>query len=226
LWHAETPSTVETLGLHLRDTAGDVIYSETRPFSPRYPPHQWQPGELVRDQLHVLIPASLPPGSYDWTAEVAGHEVPLGTLTVSVPERGFHLLPDVRPVEQTLDNFAELAGYRADPLVAGQPFTIRLYWRAREGTNTHYKAFVHLLSPQDTVVAQSDGIPAAWTRLTTSWLPPEVIEDVHTLFPPGDLSPGVHRVVVGLYEPATGRRATTPGGQDSIVLTELSPTLP
>lgn len=226
LWYAESPPAVTAFTLQLRDAAGRAALTETLPFSPRYPPSQWQPGELVRDQLEILIPASLPSGPYTWTAVVAGHEVSLGALTVNVPERLSDLPADVTSVGQTLDNFAELAGYQAGPLIAGQPFPVTLYWHAREETATSYKVFVHLLSPQGTIVAQSDAVPTAWTRPTTSWLPPEVIEDAHTLFPPGNLAPGIYGVVVGLYEPTTGWRATTPEGQDSIAIMELSPALP
>jgi hypothetical protein len=121
----------------------------------------------------------------------------------------------------TLDGFAELVGYRTSPLSPGDPLDITLYWRARKETATSYKAFVHLLDSAGTPVAQSDAIPANWTRWTTGWLPPEVIEDVHVVSLPGDLG-GRYRVVVGLYDPTSGRRAITPGGQDSVSIATLS----
>jgi hypothetical protein len=121
-------------------------------------------------------------------------------------------------VGEVLDGFAELVGYRAGPLAPGQPLPVTLYWRAQGETKTSYKVFVHLVSAQGAIVAQSDAIPANWARLTTSWLPPEVIEDTHTLFPPTALAPGTYRLIVGLYDPPTGRRATMQTGQDSIAV--------
>jgi hypothetical protein len=40
---------------------------------------------------------------------------------------------------------------------------------------------------------------------------------VHTLDVPADVAPGDH-LIVGLYKPATGRRAITSGGADQVVL--------
>ena len=153
---------------------------------------------------------------------IAGHEVTLGELDVSIPERRTDLLSDIESVGEVLDGFAELVGYRAGPLVPGQPFPVTLYWRAQGETKTSYKVFVHLVDAQGVIIAQSDAIPANWARLTTSWLPPEVIEDAHTLFPPMGLAPGTYRLIAGLYDPPTGRRATMPTGQDSIVVVEIS----
>jgi hypothetical protein len=146
----------------------------------------------------------------------------LGELDVSVPERRTDLPSDIVSVSEVLDGFAELVGYQAGPLVPGQPFPVALYWRAQGETRTSYKVFVHLLDAQGAIVAQSDTIPANWARLTTSWLPPEVIEDTHTLFPPTSLAPETYRLVAGLYDPSTGRRATTPTRQDSIVVVEIA----
>jgi hypothetical protein len=95
---------------------------------------------------------------------------------------------------------------------------VTLYWRAREETGTDYKVYLHLLDGEGRVIAQSDAVPAAWARPTTSWLPPEVIEDVHVLPVPSELGADPLRLVVGLYEPETGQRATSAAGADHILL--------
>ena len=220
-WHAESPPPIETLTLQLVDRSGQPALVQTRPFCPRYPPAQWQSGELVRDRIEVLVPASLPTGRYTWTAETGGQRIALSELTISAPERRLNVPDDVVSAEGTLDSFAALVAYRAGQLVPGQPFSITLYWRAQAETTTSYKAFVHIVDPEGGIVAQSDTVPAAWTRWTTSWLPPEVIEDTHTLTVPDRLAHRSYRVVAGLYEPQTGRRATRSNGEDNISITEI-----
>jgi hypothetical protein len=225
VWYAGAPPSLDTLTLELLDESKQAKLVEEHPFSPRYPTGEWQEQELVRDRLRVLLPANLPAGSYAWRARVAGQGIALGKLDLSLPERRTDTPSDITPVGEILDGFAELAGHRTDVLVPGQPLRVALYWRAQRETRTSYKAFVHLLDARGAIVAQSDTIPAAWTRLTTGWLPPEVIEDIHTLFPPADLS-GTYRLVVGLYDPPTGRRAALPTGQDHIVIVESSTSSP
>jgi hypothetical protein len=220
LWYSKSPPSVCTFKLALDDEAGQTALQQERAFSPRYPPTEWQRDSLVRDQVQVLIPANLPPGPYVWRALVDGYRVTLGKLVVHAPERHTDLPADTTPVGRVLDGFAELAAYRAGELVQGQPLQVTLYWRAQGQTETSYKAFVHLTDAQGAIVAQSDAIPAAWTRLTTGWLPPEVIEDAHALSLPTDLVPGTYRLVAGMYDPTTGRRATTPKGRDNIVIVE------
>jgi hypothetical protein len=125
---------------------------------------------------------------------------------------------DLIPIEQTLGDFAELSGYRAGTLAPGQPLSVALYWRAQHETTVSYKSFVHLLDAEGAIIVQSDAIPANWTRLTTGWLPQEVIEDAHTLHTPQELVSSPYRLAFGCYDPQTGHRATTPDGQERIVV--------
>jgi hypothetical protein len=141
----------------------------------------------------------------------------VGTLDVRVPVRQFDVPRDIEPVGEVLDGFAELVGYRVEGSVSGQSLGVTLYWRAREETETGYKVFLQMLDGERRVIGQSDAVPATWARPTTSWLPTEVIQDPHLLAVPADLPPG-YQLVVGLYEPTTGRRATTSAGADHITL--------
>lgn len=226
LWHALSPVRPEIITLALVDDASGTALQQKRPFSPRFPPAEWQIGEVVRDRLDVLVPASLTAGHYAWVAEVGEQTFTLGELDVRVPERDFDAPRDIVHVGEVLDGFAGLIGYRAEELVPGEPWTVTLYWRSEAETTTSYKVFVHLLDEEGRVVAQSDTIPASWLRPTTGWLPPEVIEDTHVLHVPQGVSAhGLHGVV-GLYEPHTGMRATTPEGESDIALSEDRHTIP
>jgi len=71
------------------------------------------------------------------------------------------------------------------------------------------------------IVAQSDGLPADWTRPTTGWLPGEFIRDAHSLTLPAELPPGSYTLVTGLYLP-NGSRLQQPDSQDAIVLSSIT----
>ena len=216
-WGAEAAPSASTFALRLVDAAGEVALAEQRPLSPRYPPAHWQPGSVVRDRAEVLLPAHLAAGVYTWHIEVDGRGARVGALDVRVPVREQHIPPNIESVGEVLDRFAELVGYSVTQRAAGDPLRVTLYWRARQQTAANYKVFLHLLDAEGRVAAQSDAVPAAWARPTTSWLPPEAIEDVHVLHVPAGLVPGNH-LIVGLYERETGRRATTSSGADHISL--------
>jgi hypothetical protein len=222
LWWSDVPPSAATLTLQLVNSQGETGHAETFPLSARLPPHEWNGPELIRDRYAVLIPPDLLPGTYAWRAQIETYasRLDLGVLEVYVPERRYEIPQDILQVGQTLDRAVHLAGFQAGDLVPGQPLQVTLYWQAREKTQTSYKVFVQLLSDQNVVVAQSDAIPAQWTRLVPGWLPPEVIEDPHTLWLPADMSPGTYRLVSGLYEPETGRRALTLEGADVVLLFE------
>jgi len=68
------------------------------------------------------------------------------------------------------------------------------------------------------ILAQSDAVPAGWTRPTTGWLPGEYILDVHTLTLPPELPPGQLAFRVGLYDPVTGERLHTGDGADVVTI--------
>ena len=101
----------------------------------------------------------------------------------------------------------------------GATFTTTLVWRAERETRISYHVFLHLLGPDGTLVAQSDGIPAGWTRPTTSWAPGEIIVDPHLMtFKAEHLDYiGPATISVGLYDPATGR-VPTETGDESVIL--------
>ncbi|MBU0702890.1 MAG: hypothetical protein KKC18_03405, partial [Chloroflexi bacterium] len=76
--------------------------------------------------------------------------------------------------------------------------------------------FLHLTGPDGALVAQSDGIPADWTRPTTGWLPGEYITDARVLHIPPDAPPGDYMLSAGLY--ADGERLTAPDDSNAIPL--------
>ncbi len=107
------------------------------------------------------------------------------------------------------------------PIYQSTNLTVTLIWRAEAETHTSYHVFLHLIGPDGALVAQSDGIPANWTRPTTGWLPGEYVTDVHVLTIPPETPAGDYTLYAGLYVPG-GERVTAPDGSDAIHLTTIT----
>jgi len=99
----------------------------------------------------------------------------------------------------------------------GDAIEVGLAWRTTAAIETSYRVFVHLLGPDGVVVAQSDGVPADWSRPTTGWAAGEVVAEVRTVGLPVDAAAGSYALRVGLYDD-TGTRLMTPDGADSAVI--------
>ncbi|HRO23058.1 MAG TPA: hypothetical protein PLR07_02030, partial [Promineifilum sp.] len=98
------------------------------------------------------------------------------------------------------------------------PCALPLVWRADGEASAGYHAFVHLVDEAGNILAQSDAVPAGWTRPTTGWLPGEYIMDVHTLTLPPELPPGQLAFRAGLYDPVTDERLSV-NGTDAVLIT-------
>ena len=108
----------------------------------------------------------------------------------------------------------------------GQPLTVTLVWQANSIPDMNYTTFVHLVGADQQIVAQSDSVPAGG-HATSEWLPGEVVLDSHTLTLPDDLVPGTYTLLVGLYDPLSGKRlpvasqARDVRGDDAVSLDQL-----
>jgi hypothetical protein len=78
-----------------------------------------------------------------------------------------------------------------------------LQWATDTPVAADYVVFLQLLDQQQHLVGQRDAQP----RLPTSrWTTGELIQDTHGLFIEPGTPPGRHRLIVGLYDSATGQR--------------------
>jgi hypothetical protein len=232
-WQAEVPPMADyQAAWQLVDEAGGAVARQSwLPGRAAYPPSQWSDGQLVRDEQRFLIPAGLlddpatplPDGRYglelgllDEAGRPVGERVHLGELAITSPPRRFDLSAAAVPLTMTgqlgpeAAPLAQLRGYHLEPAEAaitpGAAINLTLYWQSLKPTATAYTVFVHLLGEDETILAQSDHVPAAGSRPTTGWLPGEIVADTAILFLPADASPGPYRFRVGLYDPATGHR--------------------
>ncbi|MCB0179842.1 MAG: hypothetical protein KDI62_16540 [Anaerolineae bacterium] len=100
---------------------------------------------------------------------------------------------------------------------ASHSLPVELHWQAATTPGLDYHVFVHLLDSEGTLIAQSDGQPAQWSRPTSSWTAGETIIDRHGLWVPA-VSAGTYTLRIGLYNPQEGQRLLLADGQDSVEL--------
>jgi hypothetical protein len=105
-----------------------------------------------------------------------------------------------QPVQATLEDVAVLLAVdvaaRSDLDLA----EVTLYWLALRAISQDFKAFVHLLGPDGSVIAQHDGDPAGGYTPTTRWRPGEIIVDRHFLPLPEELPAAEYGLRAGLYQ--------------------------
>jgi hypothetical protein len=191
-----------------------------------HPTSAWRPGDVWRGQQQVVLPADLARGTYSWrvtllpTLETSGLPSP---ISVSAPSRSFSV-PDVGVlVGKTLGDQATLFGFdlSSETLQPRDTLTVTLVWHAEAQSSLSYHVFLHLTGPSGELVAQSDGVPAGWTRPTTSWVPGEYVTDVHVLTLPAGARADDYTLSAGLYMPG-GDRLTDADGADAIPIAAIS----
>ncbi len=213
--------------VHLIDGTGQpVAQSDHQPGGVFYPSTLWQPGEQLRDDHTLTIPAGTPPGVYrllvglyallpDGSLQPLGEPVVAGQ--VAVKDR-IQTEPGIisHPATANFDGQIELLGYDT----ARQPgkLAVTLHWRALQPPAKDYAVFVHLLDAQGQILAQHDGQPQNGAYPTSVWDAGEVVADEHVLDLPADLPTGAYRLRVGWYLPGTGDRLPVVGGGDSVEL--------
>jgi hypothetical protein len=230
---AQDPKDDLTTHLVLVATDGSPVATfDLPPTTASHPTSTWQAGDLWRGQHALHFPASLEDGDYTWRLTLLPVDQSIhlpSTVHITAPPHAFTPPPVDVEIEAHLGDVTTLLGATLEPgtrnLEPGTPLTVTLVWRAETETHTSYHVFLHLLAPDGTLVAQSDGIPADWARPTTGWLPGEYITDVRVLTLPKtdahDGSSGPYSLRAGLYE-SSGIRLTRPDGSDSTLLTIIT----
>jgi len=176
-----------------------------------------------------LVTAGLPPadptnGVEDWLAQ---HAYKAGDEWTG---DGFRLLsygtvpPETElPVRARLGEAIELTHAHTRLVVrAGQVLPLQLTWRALTPPAGDYVVFAQLLGPDGSLVAQRDERPLGGYRPTHTWTTGEVVGDRLGLLLPPDLPPGDYRLIVGMYDSATGRRLPVAGGGDFVDLGQVT----
>jgi hypothetical protein len=112
--------------------------------------------------------------------------------------------------QQVWADFGEqiaLIGYDISTQTArpGEAVVMTLYWQAQRPLDINYQSFLHILSPDGVLVAQSDHLnPGDFP--TRRWPTDKYVRDVHTFTLPADLPPGDYPIKTGLWVQTEGWR--------------------
>ncbi|MHB1296676.1 MAG: glycosyltransferase family 39 protein [Anaerolineae bacterium] len=126
------------------------------------------------------------------------------------------------PTDAAFPNGIRLASARwtADAQSGGVA-AVELTWTCQEPVGADYTVFVHLMDDSGRLVAQHDALPGG-DQATTTWSAGQTTVDRHGLMLPDDLQTGDLRVLVGLYDSATGERLPFVDGADARQVGEIS----
>ena len=106
---------------------------------------------------------------------------------------------------------AHLSGYDSETL------TVVTGWR-QGGEPRPIKIYVHLRDAAGQIVAQWDGLGAAWE----GWRLGDTLVQMSTIALPESPAPGDYHVVAGLYDPLTNQRWRFADGQDGVELFQFA----
>ncbi|MCS7261130.1 MAG: glycosyltransferase family 39 protein [Anaerolineae bacterium] len=189
----------------------------------------WTAGEVVRDDYLIPVDATAPPGVYHldvglyqvlqgqirpvWRVDAAGKPLNANSVTLTAVKVGGAPLGTIvngtlSPEHSRADNLGgsvTLVGY--DLTMRPTHLEVVLYWRCDASLPTDYTTFVHLTKMGTAeIVAQVDRPPANGAYPTSLWDVGDVVRDAVTVPLPAELPPGRYDLLVGLYDPVTGRR--------------------
>lgn len=202
----------------------------------------WRGNDLLPDLIltgadwKVVIPAGNQSGdsiTLDWRVIQIPLDAPAGVAELRLPDGSVigrysvEVLPalfdepvsDV-PVGVEIPGIGTLVGYTSlgDSSPRDKALPVTLVWRAEASTDTSYVVFVQLLDSQGVLIAQSDAVPAQDSRPTTGWRAGEYIIDMHELRFNENAAPGLGMLIVGMYDPLTGKRVPVTPDEDFIRL--------
>ncbi len=122
---------------------------------------------------------------------------------------------DAQPINQSFGGLVELSDasvvYQNDDALR-----VSLTWQSLAATPTSYKVFTHVSDSSGQLVAQRDDYPQADLTPTNIWQSGQEVVDRFAVTLPPELASGAYTIRVGLYDPASGERLTTPDGLDSV----------
>ena len=171
----------------------------------------WRTGEMWPDGHRLALDPAAEPAVYrievsfydPATLAAFGDVVTVGYLAV-----GGDLAPADGAALATFGDGVELrAVHTGDtPWQPGQPATVTLTWQPAQALDRAYTVFVQLIAPNGQVAAQGDQPPLQGFYPSDRWLAGQPFTDRYTLALPPEMAAGDYRIVVGFYDPATGRR--------------------
>ena len=214
------------VALHLLDNTQTTRLSVDQILGGLYPNVLWAPGEFTQDKLTLPGRPALLPGLYTLELRLYDYAqgnfipLPMKDSATERPIQGQLVLGRVRimdPAESrppqtakivNLGQAIQLSGYdltnpRACP---GQALSLALHWQAIACPPGDYTVFTQLIGPDGLVWGQQDNQPQQGRYPTTAWSVGDRIVDRYAIPVRKDAPAGVYRLMVGMYNLATGER--------------------
>lgn len=130
---------------------------------------------------------------------------------------------ETRSLNTTLDETIRLeAAAVLNPAHPGEALPAALTFSALDQPEVDWTIFVQLLNKQGSVIAQTNSRPVGGYSRPTDWRPGQTIVSRHALLLPPDTPPGDYRLITGLFNPTTGRRAAVDSGSDFVDLGSIT----
>jgi hypothetical protein len=187
------------------------------------PTSSWRPGEVLRDNWSLKIPAETPAPALlrldvtlflpDTLAtlparNLAGEDIAGTMAEVRLEPPSWPIYEGDHLLNFIFGDAVNLVGYEAVLTPENYQVEVTLYWRslAPLPESEALTAFVHLLDTGGTIVAQSDRPPADGLLPTSIWQSGDVILSKHNLALPAHIRPGSYTLLAGLYRPSDGAR--------------------
>ena len=121
---------------------------------------------------------------------------------------------EVTPIGADYSNI-RLEGVRPPPATRpGEVAAVQLWWTAKT-PGVPVSAFVHLVDQTGMGVSQHDGPPGGQYTPYQRWEPGLVLNSTHYIVVPETLSPGMYRLVAGLYFPDISHEPLVPLNGDN-----------
>ncbi len=204
------------------------------------PTSAWQVGEIWQDGHDFTVPTTAAAGLYriemSFYDPATLDKLPAVDAHTQAALDPVHVVdyltigtPTVEPAHPFTPTWAlgdqvQLVGTDFDPALAirgGATLPVRLYWQAQRRLVTDYTSFVHLIGPDNTLVAQQDLQPQASFLAPHLWQPGAVIAIDYLLTLPATLATGQYTLRTGMYD-STGtrlpvRQGDQPSGDTAVV---------
>lgn len=189
----------------LQDGERQAMARGWQPWRGGAPTTLWRAGDELVDNYTLTAQPVVAPGWYYVRLLVDGPDGPLrdaggieatvGPLWVDSAESLPPAAPDLF-ISARWDDHIRLAAYNAQFEPGARRFQAQLPWSADSPPGQDYTLFVHILSPDGSLIAQHDAPPALPTRLWSADFP--FVAAFEVTLPPA-LSPGDYPVRAGLY---------------------------
>lgn len=229
-WRALRPMSTD-YGLRVENFTPDgVSLQNGLDFTPGhsvYPTSFWKVGDTFNEDYYLPLRSTAPAPTIvvfkaTWFDQAGGHvlasdlaptcqngqpcEPKFGQLPIGLDSnsaRPWSNLPALFRLGATIDLIQYAVPASVHP---GQTMTVSLVWRASAEGLPALTTFVHVLSAEGKLAAQSDSPARGGFYPTRVWTTGEIIPDQYTLRFDHNVSAGRYLLAVGMYDPHSGQR--------------------